>query len=43
MCRPAVGDPAPDLTLPDHTGRPVRLADLWTAGPIVLLLLRHFG
>ena len=43
MCTPAVGDPAPDLTLPDHTGRPVRLAGLWSDGPIVLLLLRHFG
>jgi peroxiredoxin len=35
------GDAAPaDLTLPDALGRPVRLADLWQRGPLVLLFYR---
>ena len=35
-----VGAQAPDLTLPDATGRPVRLADLWQQGPLVLIFYR---
>lgn len=35
-----VGDLAPDLTLPDAMGRPVRLADLWRQGPLVLVFYR---
>lgn len=35
-----VGDAAPDITLPDATGRPVRLADLWQQGPLVLIFYR---
>jgi peroxiredoxin Q/BCP len=31
-----VGDRAPDFTLPDHDGRPVRLADLLSRGPLIL-------
>jgi peroxiredoxin len=35
------GDAAPaDLTLPDALGRPVRLAELWQRGPLVLLFYR---
>jgi peroxiredoxin len=39
----AIGDDAPDLTLPDHSAQPVRLADRWSERPLVLLFLRHFG
>jgi peroxiredoxin len=35
-----VGDKAPDLTLPDALGRPVRLGALWQDGPLVLLFYR---
>ena len=35
-----VGDAAPDVTLPDALGRPVRLADLWQRGPLVLIFYR---
>lgn len=35
-----VGAQAPDLTLPDATGNPVRLADLWRQGPLVLIFYR---
>jgi peroxiredoxin len=36
-----VGDTAPTrLALPDALGRPVRLADLWQRGPLVLLFYR---
>jgi len=35
-----VGDPAPDVTLPDALGRPVRLAELWQRGPLVLIFYR---
>jgi peroxiredoxin len=38
-----VGDPAPDVTVADATGAPVRLADLWRAGPLVLVFSRHLG
>ena len=31
---------APDLTLPDALGRPVRLSDLWQRGPLVLIFYR---
>ena len=39
----AVGTAAPDLTLPDHQGRDVRLSSLWQAKPLILLFVRHFG
>ena len=32
-----------DITLPDHDGEPVRLADLWADRPVVLVWLRHYG
>ena len=35
-----VGDAAPDLTLPDAVGRPVRLLELWQRGPLVLIFYR---
>lgn len=35
-----VGDRAPDITLPDGLGRPVRLADLWRQGPLVVIFYR---
>lgn len=38
-----VGDPAPDATLPDHDGKPVRLSDRWSQRPLLLLFWRHFG
>lgn len=38
-----VGDAAPDLELPDATGAPRRLSDLWSGGPLHLVFLRHFG
>jgi len=31
------------LELQDHSGAPVRLGDLWTDRPLVLVFLRHFG
>lgn len=42
---PTVGHPAPDVTLHDTAGAPVRLAELWAAAPraLVLVFLRHFG
>jgi len=40
---PQVGDPAPDLELPDTSGRKRRLSDFWQAKPALVLFLRHFG
>ena len=34
------GDLAPDATLPDGAGRPVRLSDVWRKGPLVLVFYR---
>src|SRR4051812_33227253 len=34
------GDPAPDVTLPDAFGRPIRLADAWGKGPLVVIFYR---
>lgn len=31
------GDPAPDVTLPDTDGQPVRLRDVWRSQPLVVL------
>lgn len=44
MTRPAlaVGRPAPDFTLPDATGRPVRLADYRGQKPVVLVFYRGY-
>ena len=35
-----VGDPAPDFTLPDQHGRPVRLGDRLALGPVAVLFIR---
>jgi peroxiredoxin len=36
------GDHAPDIKLHDHTGRPIRLSELWRR-PVVLFFERHLG
>ena len=38
-----IGDAAPDRTIADCAGRPVRLGELWSRQPLVLVFLRHFG
>ena len=35
-----VGDAVPDLALPDALGRPVRLAELWRDGPLIVVFYR---
>jgi peroxiredoxin len=35
-----VGDAAPDVGLPDASGRVVRLSDLWKPGPLVVVFYR---
>lgn len=35
-----VGDRAPEFTLPDPSGKPVRLAELLARGPVVLSFFR---
>lgn len=39
----AVGAPAPDLTLPDHTGNQRSLSEFWTDGPALVMFWRHFA
>jgi hypothetical protein len=36
-------DALADITLPDHDGNEVRLGDLWSEHPAVLVWLRHYG
>ena len=36
-------DALADLVLADHEGEPVRLGDLWAAGAVALVWLRHYG
>ncbi|GJQ36249.1 MAG: hypothetical protein JETCAE01_22590 [Anaerolineaceae bacterium] len=36
-------DPAPDLTLLDKNGKPIRLSSLWKKKVLVLAFTRHFG
>ena len=38
-----VGDSAPDLGLRTSDGDAMRLSELWSAGPALLLFWRHFG
>jgi peroxiredoxin len=37
------GDAAPDVALPDHTGRERRLSEFWDGQPALLMFWRHFG
>ena len=37
------GSAAPDLSLPDHTGRVRQLSDFWSRAPALLMFWRHFG
>jgi peroxiredoxin len=39
----APGDKAPDLLLPDQTGRLRALSEFWADGPALLMFWRHFG
>jgi peroxiredoxin len=34
------GDMAPDVTLPDASGTPIKLSDLWRSGPLVVIFYR---
>lgn len=43
MSKLRVANAAPDLTLLDHTGRLIRLGEIWARQPVVLLFLRHLG
>jgi peroxiredoxin len=40
---PQLGEPAPNLTLTDSTGRERALSELWREGPALLLFWRHYG
>lgn len=40
---PEVGDPAPDRTVRDLTGRRVNLSTTWQNGPVILAFVRYFG
>jgi peroxiredoxin len=37
------GASAPDVALQDVNGAEVRLSELWSEQPLVLVFLRHFG
>jgi peroxiredoxin len=37
------GTRAPELELPDHTGRLRNLAEFWSHGPALIMFWRHFG
>ena len=39
----SVGDPAPDVTLPDDSAAATSLSILWSERPLVLLFIRHLG
>jgi prostamide/prostaglandin F2alpha synthase len=40
---PERADELADFVLQDHRGEEVRLGDLWSDGPAVLVWLRHYG
>jgi peroxiredoxin len=37
------GEPAPDVTLLDESGKKVTLVSFWQEKPTLLVFLRHFG
>jgi hypothetical protein len=39
----ARADALAEIVLADHEGREIRLAELWRAGPVALVWLRHYG
>lgn len=40
---PERADELADFVLQDHNGDDVRLGELWSQGPAVLVWLRHYG
>jgi hypothetical protein len=40
---PETADELAGFVLQDHRGEDVRLGDLWSDGPAVLVWLRHYG
>jgi hypothetical protein len=40
---PERADALAEIVLADHEGNDVRLGDLWSDGPAVLVWLRHYG
>jgi hypothetical protein len=40
---PSRADRLGKITLPDHTGRDVKVSSLWAEGPAVVVFLRHYG
>jgi len=40
---PERADELADFVLQDHRGEDVRLGELWSDGPAVLVWLRHYG
>lgn len=40
---PERADELADFVLQDHRGEDVRLGELWSQGPAVLVWLRHYG
>ena len=40
---PERADDLADFVLQDHGGEDVRLGELWSEGPAVLVWLRHYG
>lgn len=40
---PQIGQPAPDVSLPDTTGHTRRLSEFWAKRPALILFLRQFG
>jgi peroxiredoxin len=40
---PRRADALADIVLPDHDGNEVRLGDLWSEEPVVLVWVRHYG
>jgi peroxiredoxin len=43
MTTPAIGQPAPDVTLLTSRGDEIQLSELWKKQPAVVVFLRYFG